>query len=143
VTEEYDAEHEPDVLFVYGTLRPGESRWSHLAPFVVDRGWVDRVDGRLYDTGRGYPAARFGGEAHDVSSPAHIVGEAMVLLGSSRLQALEVLDRVEGAVVGLYRRVVVTTHRGIRAWAYEFGAGDEGAGLDLQPIESGDWLTRW
>ena len=46
-------------LFVYGTLRPGQERWPHLAPFVVDQGHDDTVPGALYDTGNGYPAARF------------------------------------------------------------------------------------
>src|SRR6185295_7476071 len=46
-------------LFVYGTLRPGDVRWPLLAPYVADDGVPDSVDGRVYDTGRGYPAAVF------------------------------------------------------------------------------------
>jgi gamma-glutamylcyclotransferase (GGCT)/AIG2-like uncharacterized protein YtfP len=46
-----------------------------------------------------------------------------------------VLDAEEGTVGGLYRRVVVTTGRGVAAYAYEYGAG-----LDLVEIESGDWF---
>jgi hypothetical protein len=37
----------------------------------------------------------------------------------------------------MYRRVMVTTRRGRRAWAYEYGAG-----LSLSPIASGDWFRR-
>ena len=53
-------------LFVYGTLRPGQQRWQFLAPFVTDEGHDDSVSGALYDTGNGYPAARFdhGGSIH-------------------------------------------------------------------------------
>ena len=46
-------------LFVYGTLQPGDVRWPFLAPYVADEGVPDTVCGRVYDTGRGYPAARF------------------------------------------------------------------------------------
>ena len=27
-----------DLLFVYGTLLPGQQRWTHLQPNVVDQG---------------------------------------------------------------------------------------------------------
>lgn len=118
-------------VFVYGTLRPGEVRWRHLAPYVVDEGVPDAVSGRLFDTGHGYPAALF----DDPSS--RIVGRTFPLLDASRDHALAHLDEIEGAVAGLYTRVVVTTDAGITAYAYEFGGG-----LDLTPIASGDWLAR-
>lgn len=118
-------------LFAYGTLLPGEARWRHLARFVVDDGVVDAVSGRLFDTGHGYPAALF----DDPSS--RIVGRTFALLESSREQALAHLDEVEGAVAGLYTRVVVRTDAGVVAYAYEFGGG-----LDLVPIPSGDWRDR-
>src|SRR5262249_30776779 len=47
------------VLFVYGTLAPGQVAWSTLAPHARAT-WETQVDGHLYDTGRGYPAAVFG-----------------------------------------------------------------------------------
>jgi gamma-glutamylcyclotransferase (GGCT)/AIG2-like uncharacterized protein YtfP len=46
-------------LFVYGTLRPGQQRWPFLEPFVTDEGHYESVVGTLYDTGHGYPAAKF------------------------------------------------------------------------------------
>lgn len=114
-------------IFVYGTLRPGEVRWHHLAPFVGDDPGVDaRVDGAVFDTGRGYPAARFEG-------PGTIVGRRFELLDPDL--ALAHLDEVEGAVAGLYHRVVVRTHDGTDAWAYE--CGDDS--LLVQRIASGDW----
>lgn len=118
-------------LFAYGTLLPGEMRWRHLARFVVDDGAADAVSGRLFDTGHGYPAALF----DDPS--ARIVGRTFALLDASREQALAHLDEVEGAVAGLYTRVVVRTDAGVVAYAYEFGGG-----LDLLPIPSGDWRDR-
>jgi gamma-glutamylcyclotransferase (GGCT)/AIG2-like uncharacterized protein YtfP len=122
-------------LFVYGTLRPGESRWHHLAPYVVDDGFVDAATGRLFDTGQGYPAALFG--QHPEGEAPIIRGHTFGLLEGSLAQALDHLDAVEGAVRGLYRRIVVSTASGVRAFAYEYGGG-----LDLAPIPSGDWLQR-
>lgn len=117
-------------LFVYGTLRPGDVRWRILAPFVVDDGFDDTVPGALYDTGRDYPAARFGPDGT-------IHGRTFGLLAASLDRCLAVLDEVEGTVAGLYHRVLLTTDRGVRAWAYEYGAG-----LELTPIPSGDWTAR-
>ncbi len=117
-------------LFVYGTLRPGDVRWHLLVPFVVDEGWPDTVAGRLYDTGLDYPAAVFGEDGV-------IVGRTYALLESSLARCLTLLDEEEGTVAGLYRRVAVTTGRGTRAWAYEYGDG-----LTLTPIDAGDWNRR-
>ena len=120
-------------LFVYGTLRPGEVRWPFLEPFVVDEGHDDSARGTLFDTGLGYPAALF---AHD---GAPISGRTYGLLEATLDRALAELDRVEGAVRGLYERIVVTTGTGVRAWAYQFGSDPD---IVLRPITGGDWLTR-
>ena len=123
-------EPSPTHLFVYGTLRPGDVRWSMLEPFVVDGGVADTVAGRLFDTGLDYPAAVFGGDAT-------IVGGTYLLHSDTLDEALEVLDEEEDTVLGLYRRVEVDTGRGVRAWAYEYGDG-----LELTEILSGDWFLR-
>lgn len=118
-----------EYLFVYGTLRPGEVRWQHLEPFVVGEGIDTSVTGEVYDTGLGYPAARFGGEAH-------IKGRVYRL---TRLDdALAHLDMVEGAVRGLYERVEVTTTSGHVAWAYECGD----PALLVRRLPTGDWADR-
>lgn len=124
-----------NALFVYGTLRPGESRWPHLAPFVVDEGWPDTVGGQLFDTGRGYPAARFG-----AARTSAVTGHTFLLLDETVERALDVLDEIEGAVWDLFRRVTVTTGRGVEAFAYEYG--DRADHQSLRPIPSGDWLRR-
>ena len=118
-----------DHLFVYGTLRPGEVRWHHLAPFVVGEAVDTTVAGDVYDTGLDYPAARFG-------TAARIVGRVYELTRVE--EALAHLDEVEGAVRGLYRRVRVLTDSGHEAWAYE--CGDDS--LLVHRIESGDWARR-
>jgi gamma-glutamylcyclotransferase (GGCT)/AIG2-like uncharacterized protein YtfP len=117
-------------LFVYGTLRRGDVRWHVLEPYVADGGADDTVVGELYDTGLDYPAAVFGGHGT-------IVGTRYTLRPDRIDEALTVLDDVEGTVAGLYRRVEVTTGTGARAWAYAYGTG-----LELRPIESGDWFRR-
>ena len=121
---------EPRHLFVYGTLRPGDVRWPFLESFVADVGTADTTAGEVFDTGLDYPAAVFGG-------PGSIVGRTYRLLPERVDEALALLDRVEGAVDGLYRRVRVTTGRGLTAWAYAYGDG-----LELTPIPSGDWFDR-
>lgn len=117
-------------LFVYGTLRPGDVLWSFLAPFVADDGVDDTVGGRVYDTGLGYPAAIFGEQGS-------VVGRTYQLRADRLDEALASLDELEGTYTGLYSRVALTTGRGIVAWAYAYGTG-----LELTPIESGDWFVR-
>lgn len=117
-------------LFVYGTLRPGDVRWSFLEPFAADEGRDDTATGYVYDTGLGYPAAIFG-------TDGTIHGRTYTLLTDRLDEALAVLDEEEDTVLGLYRRVTVTTGRGVTAWAYSYGTG-----LELTLIPSGDWFRR-
>jgi gamma-glutamylcyclotransferase (GGCT)/AIG2-like uncharacterized protein YtfP len=125
---------DPVHLFVYGTLRPGEVRWHHLRPYVVDDGWPDRVAGLLYDTGLDYPAAVF---TRDGTGDGTVSGQTFELEESTMAECLARLDDEEDTVDGLYRRVVVVTEAGVQAWAYAYGDG-----LELTPIPSGDWLRR-
>lgn len=119
------------LLFVYGTLLPGEERWSILEPFVVGSSEPDSVPGTLYDTGEGYPAASF------EPGEGRVAGQVFRLYAARLDEALEVLDEVEDAVLGLYRRVRVVTDAGFEVWTYEYGAG-----LELTPIPGGDWLSH-
>ena len=120
----------PEALFVYGTLRRGDVRWSFLEPFVVDEGVDDTAGGALFDTGLGYPAAVFDGSGT-------IVGTTYRLIADRVDEALRVLDEEEDTVLGLYRRLEIITGNGTRAWAYAYGDG-----LTLTPIDGGDWFTR-
>jgi gamma-glutamylcyclotransferase (GGCT)/AIG2-like uncharacterized protein YtfP len=120
----------PEHLFVYGTLRRGESRWPYLVPFLDGEPVPDTVRGQLFDTRRGYPAAVFDGAGT-------IVGDVGLLDAGRREAALALLDEIEGAVHDLYRRVVVRTASGVHAWAYEF-VGEPA----FAPIASGDWVKR-
>lgn len=115
---------------MYGTLLPGEVRWSLLEPYVIDTGAADSAPGTLYDTGLDYPAAVFGGDTV-------ISGRTFAIAPALRNECLAHLDIVEGTVGGLYSRITITTVRGVEAWTYQYGGG-----LDLTPIPSGDWRHR-
>jgi gamma-glutamylcyclotransferase (GGCT)/AIG2-like uncharacterized protein YtfP len=117
-------------LFVYGTLRPGQERWQHLAPFVVDEGRDDFVTGVLYNTGNGYPAARF-------IDRGSIHGRVYALNRDRLDECLQLLDDVESAVLDLFGRVAVTTSAGLEVWAYEYGGQ-----LQFPEIASGNWLLE-
>ena len=117
-------------LFVYGTLRPGQERWQHLAPFVVDEGRDDLVTGVLYNTGNGYPAARF-------IDRGSIHGRVYALNRDRLDECLQLLDDVESAVLDLFGRVAVTTSAGLEVWAYEYGGQ-----LQFPEIASGNWLLE-
>ena len=105
---------ELDVVFIYGTLLPGEERWPVLEPFAVEL-TASAVSGALYDTGYGYPAAVF-------SEPGRIEG-TLVRLDRIRLTvALVTLDEVEAVEHGLYESTVVASDHG-PAWSYEYRGG--------------------
>ena len=96
---------------MYGTLMPGHLRWDLLSGAVVAHQTAS-TDGRIYDTGWGYPAARF-------DEPGRIEG-VVCLLDPDRLgEVWDLLDRVEG---NQYRRRAVELDDGTTALAYEFVA---------------------
>ena len=117
-------------LFVYGTLRPGQQRWPFLEPLVTDEGRDESVVGTLYDTGHGYPAAKF-------DRPGTIFGRVYPLKIDRLDEGLNLLDEVEGAVIDLFRRVAITTSTGLEAWAYEYCGEPE-----FPEITRGDWMAQ-
>ncbi len=101
-------------VFVYGTLVPGGEWWHVVEPWV----WSAEpatCSGELWDTGRGYPAARFDDPsgARDPRSSVH--GAVLELLRARLDEALAELDAFEDE----YARVIVETDLGT-AWAYEW-----------------------
>lgn len=103
-----------DRLFVYGTLKPGESRWPSLAAFTRGRGSAAAVSGTLYDSGRGWPAAVFAS-----GSGAQVPGIVVSLEHDLLDAALARLDEIEGVDRGLFHRVVVDVD-GRQCWAYHW-----------------------
>jgi len=147
-------------LFVYGTLAPGSEAWPVLEPWTVGVPRLDAVAGRLYDTGRGYPAATFGDRPPPADQTGVVEGQTGVVEGQTGVvegqtgvvegqtgvvegivvtidparaeEALAALDRYEGAE---YRRVAVRTRGGVEAAAYDWIAPIDG----LHPIPGGSW----
>ncbi|HEX2273906.1 MAG TPA: gamma-glutamylcyclotransferase [Acidimicrobiales bacterium] len=118
----------PTRLFVYGTLMPGQERWPVLLPYARSSEPAT-ARGQLWDTGVGYPAARFDDTGRDF--PGALVTIAAELL----TDVVRTLDRIEGEGV-LFRRVEISTSAG-PAFSYEWIGPTEG----LSPLPNG-WLGR-
>ncbi|MCP3911210.1 MAG: gamma-glutamylcyclotransferase [Actinomycetia bacterium] len=99
-------------VFVYGTLLPGGVRWPLIGPYVHTIAPA-RVGGMLYDTGHGYPGARFADDER------WIEGSILHLHAPTLGEAIELLDEVEGVGEGLFERVVVEPD-GQPAWSYSY-----------------------
>jgi gamma-glutamylcyclotransferase (GGCT)/AIG2-like uncharacterized protein YtfP len=111
-------------LFVYGTLVPGGHYWDQVAAAVQQHRRA-HVRGRLYDTGRGYPAAVFDDDGPEIAG--------VVLTLADPPGALARLDEFEGEEY--IRREVVTTDGDV-VWSYEWQAGIGTFSL----VASGVWL---
>ncbi len=122
-------------VFVYGTLMPGKCRWTALRPYAVS--WqAATARGRLWDTGCGYPAARFDDDA------AAVPGVVVALAPGSVDDAIAVLDGIEGEG-RLYRRVEVATSAG-PALGYEWLGPLDGLvplAYGWEPARSADALS--
>jgi gamma-glutamylcyclotransferase (GGCT)/AIG2-like uncharacterized protein YtfP len=119
---------ETNAVFVYGTLKPGRSRWPALAPFVdTTTGTRETtVRGRLWDTLNGWPAMTAG--------ETKVPGVLVPLDASRAAEALALLDSIEGVATGLFERVLVTTAEGTPCWTYRW----PGASVGFAPVE-GAW----
>ena len=102
----------PAAVFVYGTLMPGRLRWP-LLELQATGHRAAAVPGRLFDTGQGWPAARF-----DDDAPTTVPGVLVELRAEWLTDLLAELDLVEGVDTGHYERVLVTTTDGDTAWAW-------------------------
>ncbi len=96
-------------LFVYGSSMPGQLRYSEIAEYV-DSSSRDAVDGMLYDSGLGYPLAKFG-------SGGTVPGFVLKLDPATAEAALRELTHLES---GLFHPVTVRTQGGVTATAYEW-----------------------
>jgi gamma-glutamylcyclotransferase (GGCT)/AIG2-like uncharacterized protein YtfP len=117
-------------LFVYGTLAPGCEAWPVLESWVVGSPRSDAVLGRLYDTGRGYPAATFGRVTDGDTGLVH--GTVVALDPARATAALAELDHYEGPE---YQRISVRTEAGVEAAAYAWIAPLAGC----RPLTGGRW----
>ena len=102
-------------VFVYGTTMPDHLRYPAIEEYVasVSR---DSASGRIFDTGAGYPAAKFGGVGT-------IHGYVLRLRPDRASEALRTFTQLEA---GLFQQVTLATTGGITATAYEFIGSTEG-----------------
>lgn len=102
-------------LFVYGSSMPGMSRYDVIGRYVL-RSARDTVQGSLYDSGLGYPLAKFGGDGQ-------IRGVVLWLDPATAEAALTEMTRVEA---GLFHPVTVRTASGVSAHAYQWIGSTDG-----------------
>ena len=122
-------------MFVYGTLRQGE-RNHHLmqgAELMARQAWTD---GKLLDTGRGYPGLLIPGEQR-------VYGE-LYRIDKETLNRLDELgdDRTQNPESGEYRRICrrVQTDRGpVEADVYIYARELEAEGV---AVPYGDWKAH-
>lgn len=125
-------------LFVYGTLRPSESRWPAIEEFVA-RAEPAKLEGfRMHALPEGYPAIEPG--------QGEVVGTLLHLEPALVVAALAKADQIEGYIEGspdsLYERVVVDVG-GADAYTYVYHPTRRNhLHARGRLIESGDWLNR-
>jgi hypothetical protein len=95
---------------------PGWPSWNRLRPFARTIR-VDSVPGRIYDTGKGRPAAVFAGDGSVVE------GWIVELHAHLLRQAFAELARTQGED---FREVVVHTSEGAEVVAWEWTAAVDG-----------------
>jgi len=118
-----------DSVFVYGTLQRGEERSRFMEGCGLTNTFA--VPGRLYDTGRGYPAAVF-----DIHSKDMVHGELYRM--NNPAKKISELDQVEGGESGLFRRVELD-YEGVRFYCYEPGSLLGECVNDGNRIRRGSW----
>lgn len=105
---------------MYGTLKPGHSRWPILEPHLEPGAPIvdDQVEGRLWATPWGWPALTAGSET--------VRGVLVQLRSGHEDAALAELDAVEGVGTGLFERLEVVTRSGANCWVYMWPSSTDG-----------------
>lgn len=106
----------PVPYFVYGTLRPGESRWAPIS-HLVDYAEPAEVTGRRFDTGYGYPGLTLDGT--DI-----VDGMLLHPAAKSHHELRMTLDSIEGHP-HLYTRTLVRLINGAIAWIYVWNGSSD------------------
>lgn len=99
-----------EYFFVYGTTMPGHLRYPNIEEFIA-AATPDRVTGRLYDSGAGYPAAKFGGGVKMIE------GYRLEIRPGREAEARRVFTAMES---GLFDPVTIRTEAGYEVTAYEW-----------------------
>lgn len=122
-----------DRLFVYGTLRQGQTARSLLANQIT-RCVPAHTTGYIYAFPMGYPGFTEG------DGKGRVVGEIVWLTELAATFGL--LDAYEGAD---FARVIreVTLANGDVVWAWVYTLADPGAVRHGTLIQDGDWVRYW
>jgi gamma-glutamylcyclotransferase (GGCT)/AIG2-like uncharacterized protein YtfP len=113
-------------LFVYGTLKPGEIRWGHILEPYANNVEAASAQGKLFDSGLGWPVAIFDDEGEPFSG-------VVVSIDPEQLdEAFAILDRIEGVADGLFQRITIDVD-GQPCWTYHWPHGTPGF----------DRITQW
>lgn len=122
-----------DRLFVYGTMRQGQTARSLLANSIKKstKAWTS---GQIYAFPMGYPGYTEG------DGKGRVVGEIVWLTDLAATFGL--LDAYEGED---FARVIkqVTTESGEELWAWIYTLADPAAIKLGTRIEDGDWVRYW
>lgn len=118
-----------DLLFVYGTLRPGNGAHDLFMSSGVEHIGETRISGRMYSMG-GFPGVRLDGRRFH--SEGDVVTGDLFRITDDNLSSR--LDQYEG-YPHLYGRRLVETEQGEDAWVYEINM----APPETSRIPSGTW----
>jgi gamma-glutamylcyclotransferase (GGCT)/AIG2-like uncharacterized protein YtfP len=122
-----------DRLFVYGTLREGQTARSLIAN-QIQRCVKAHTTGALYAFPMGYPGYTEG------EGTTHVLGEVIWLTELAATFGL--LDAYEGQdFARMIRQVTLET--GERVWAWIYMLADPGAAKLGTLIQDGDWVRYW
>lgn len=136
-TERSTGSHEVlDRLFVYGTLRKGQTARSLIANQIT-RTAKASTTGFIYAFPMGYPGYTDPGDA---AVPGRVIGEVLWLTELPATFGL--LDAYEGAD---FTRVIklVTLESGEQVWTWIYTLSDPGAIQHGALIGDGDWVRYW
>lgn len=128
-------------LFVYGTLRPDGPAFARIAGLVDVLGPATTA-GRLFDTGRGWPAATFeDGSLVDASTAGTIRGQLVLARDPDSAVALfDRADRYEGAPQLFARTSVLVDGPSRSRWAASYAWPSRSP--PGRRIASGEWVVR-
>jgi gamma-glutamylcyclotransferase (GGCT)/AIG2-like uncharacterized protein YtfP len=122
-----------DRLFVYGTMRQGQTARSLVAN-SIKKSAKAQTSGQIYAFPMGYPGYSEG------DGSQHVVGEVLWLTDLAATFGL--LDAYEGED---FARVIkqVTTDSGEQLWAWIYTLADPAAIKLGTLIPDGDWVRYW
>lgn len=117
-----------DLLFVYGTLRRGESAGLEKNMNMTFIG-SDRINGKMFSLGW-YPGIKTETQSFNTDEPV-VIGDVFQIRSEN---VVHHLDAYEG-YPDLYNRIETETEEGRTVWVYTYNHDVEKKPL----IESGDW----